>query len=404
MKYLLCLLFMVLNSPVIAQVAINNDGSVPDNSAMLDVKSTAKGVLLPRMTMTQRNAIISPAAGLIVYQTDNTPGFYFNSGTSGIPVWAMVGGVTGWSLTGNSGTNPATNFIGTTDGQALMLKENNQKAGRIEGANSNYNTSFGYLAMNANTSGSKNTALGNQTLYTNITGSNNVSAGYGSMYSNSSGYSNVAIGNCALYHNYIAFDGVAVGDSALFNNNTYAYAQYATRNTAVGSKSLLNNSSGYYNTAVGFRSLVKNIDGYDNSAFGYNASESNIIGNYNTALGFYALNLNSEGNENSALGVNALRQTTGSFNLGIGNGADENNLNGSYNTLIGYISNVSSGSLSNATAIGYNAVVDEPDKIRFGNAGITSIGGQVGWSTFSDERIKKDVQFTVPGLAFINLL
>ncbi len=87
-------------------------------------------MLLPRMTQSQRNAISSPATGLMIYQTDNSSGFYYNSGTSGSPVWAMVGSGSGWSLTGNSGTNAGTNFIGTTDGQPLMFKVNNQKAGR----------------------------------------------------------------------------------------------------------------------------------------------------------------------------------------------------------------------------------------------------------------------------------
>lgn len=58
-------------------VAVNGDGSNPDASAILDVKSTDKGLLIPRMTMAQRDAIATPAQGLIVYQTDNTPGFYY---------------------------------------------------------------------------------------------------------------------------------------------------------------------------------------------------------------------------------------------------------------------------------------------------------------------------------------
>jgi hypothetical protein len=62
----------------LAQVAINADGSLPDNSAMLDVKSTAKGMLISRMTLAQRNAIVSPATGLMIYQPDNSPGFYYN--------------------------------------------------------------------------------------------------------------------------------------------------------------------------------------------------------------------------------------------------------------------------------------------------------------------------------------
>ena len=50
-----------------AQVSINTDGSPPDSSAMLDVKSTSKGFLPPRMTTAQRNAIASPEEGLLVF-------------------------------------------------------------------------------------------------------------------------------------------------------------------------------------------------------------------------------------------------------------------------------------------------------------------------------------------------
>lgn len=53
-----------------AQIAINTDGTDPDNSAMLDVKSTEKGLLLPRMTTQERNAISSPADGLLIFNTD----------------------------------------------------------------------------------------------------------------------------------------------------------------------------------------------------------------------------------------------------------------------------------------------------------------------------------------------
>jgi microcystin-dependent protein len=68
-------------------VAINSDGSTPDASAMLDVKSTTQGFLPPRLTQAQRTAIATPATGLIVYQSDNSAGYYFYTGTE----WIMLG-------------------------------------------------------------------------------------------------------------------------------------------------------------------------------------------------------------------------------------------------------------------------------------------------------------------------
>jgi uncharacterized protein (TIGR02145 family) len=75
-------LISMLSLELYSQVGINTDNSAPDNSAMLDVKSTSKGMLVPRMTKAQRDAIGSPATGLVIYQTDNTPGFYYYSGTN----------------------------------------------------------------------------------------------------------------------------------------------------------------------------------------------------------------------------------------------------------------------------------------------------------------------------------
>ena len=96
-------LILLLNVQIYAQnVGINSDGSTPDNSAMLDIKSTSSGLLIPRMTLAQRNAISSPATSLIIYQTDNTPGYYYNAGTSSSPNWLRL------ATTGLDGSGAAT--------------------------------------------------------------------------------------------------------------------------------------------------------------------------------------------------------------------------------------------------------------------------------------------------------
>jgi len=81
MKKLSILLAAVLftATSVMAQVAINTDGTDPDNSAMLDVKSTSKGLLISRMTNAQIQAIASPADGLLVYSTDDHKFYAFNA-------------------------------------------------------------------------------------------------------------------------------------------------------------------------------------------------------------------------------------------------------------------------------------------------------------------------------------
>ncbi len=96
---ILALLFSI--TTLICQVAINTDNSDPDGSAMLDVKSTDKGILIPRMTEVQRDAISSPAEGLIIYQTDETEGPYYYDGTNWIIMGASYG--TGDNNAGNAG-------------------------------------------------------------------------------------------------------------------------------------------------------------------------------------------------------------------------------------------------------------------------------------------------------------
>ena len=71
-----------------AQVGINATGNDPDPSAMLDVSSTNKGLLAPRMTMAERDAITAPATGLLIYQTDDKTGFYYYDGAE----WIWISG------------------------------------------------------------------------------------------------------------------------------------------------------------------------------------------------------------------------------------------------------------------------------------------------------------------------
>src|SRR5258705_1138139 len=87
-------------------ISVSTDGSAADNSAMLDIKSTTRGLLIPRLTATQKNAIAAPATGLLIFQTDGTTGFYYFNGNAWVPLASAAQGVlTGWSTTGNLGTD-----------------------------------------------------------------------------------------------------------------------------------------------------------------------------------------------------------------------------------------------------------------------------------------------------------
>ncbi len=184
---LFILLFLFYSSKSTAQaVSINTDNSAPDGSSILDVKSSDKGILVPRMISAQRTAIETPANGLLVYDT-NTQSFWFHNST----VWVdLLASTSGWSLTGNMASS--TDFIGTINNQSLLLKANNLQAGKIDlplassfwgslaGANNtgNFNTAIGDGSLYSNTTGAANTAVGRNALFTNTIGDNNTAIGY----------------------------------------------------------------------------------------------------------------------------------------------------------------------------------------------------------------------------------
>jgi hypothetical protein len=356
-----CAIFFV---DVNAQNTFPSSGSAgigttsPNASALLEVKSTSKGILIPRMTLIQRNAITSPATGLLIYQTNSTPGFYYYSGTA----WtAVTQKIKAWSLTGNSGTNPSTNFIGTTDAQPLMFRINNTKAGYID-----YNTGavgLGYLSLNSNTA-TGNTAVGYEAGYSITSGSNNTAIGSSALLSDSSGIQNTATGTFALFSSKTGSNNVANGYYALASNTS------ASNNTAIGTLALHASNAGN-NTAVGYQSLYSNSDGDDNTAVGNGSLYSNSNGNYNTA---------------------------------IGDGALSNNTAGSSLTAVGEGANVSGGGHLFSSAFGESSLITADYQVEIGSNYILSIGGYANWTNLSDGRVKKNIKQNVPGLGFINKL
>ncbi len=341
---ILCV-FVITN--LLSQVAINTDGTNPDNSAMLDIKSTNKGILIPRMTQAQRNAISLPATGLMIYQTDATPGFYYWNGSS----WIAASG--------------AKKIDDLTDGRytgfSVFLGVG---AGQNDVGSNNYNTGVGYQALTSNTTGYSNTANGALTLSSNTTGAHNTANGAGSLYLNTTGNFNTANGFNTLASNTTGNYNTASGANALTSNGT------GINNTATGSYALLFNTIGSNNTANGANALQDNRVGYNNTANGFQALAYNYTGNNNTANGFRTLYNNITGYNNTALGYQA-------FNI---------------------------GNYYNSTALGSNTAISASNQVRLGNSVVTSIGGYTNWTNVSDVRFKTDVQENVPGLAFIKKL
>jgi len=103
LRFILFFTALLFSLKVSAQTGIGT--STPDASAKLDVFSTTKGFLPPRMTASQRGNITSPAAGLMVYQTDGTTGLYYYNGSAWIYI---INSITNVLPVANGGTGVTT--------------------------------------------------------------------------------------------------------------------------------------------------------------------------------------------------------------------------------------------------------------------------------------------------------
>ena len=277
---------------------------------------------------------------------------------------------TDWHTTGNYGTTPTSNFLGTIDSQDLAIRTNNiEKIRLYRAVNSNnqiysliggdalinsitvgrgngniiYNTSIGYGSLYYNTTGLNNTSSGYWSLFSNTTGSDNTSSGYYSLKNNLIGSRNTSSGVYSLSYNTIGNNNTSTGYASLYYNTS------GSDNTSSGVNSLLSNTTGYSNTSTGYASLYSNISGFFNTSSGVNSLLSNKTGSRNTSSGVESLKYNTSGVGNVSNGFQSLSLNT------IGNYNVSNGFKSLYNNTIG-IGNTSSGtiSLSSLTNGNYN--------------------------------------------------
>ncbi len=281
-----------------------------------------------------------------------------------------------WGLTGNSGTTPATNFVGTTDNQDLVFKRNNLRAGLI----SLTNTSFGSEALNATSTGNNNSAFGYNALLSNTTGIQNVAVGSNSLYANTVGIDNTAVGYFSLYYNTTGTMNTAIGAYSLLANTTGSY------NTAIGRWALTNNTASD-NIAIGYLTLRDNTTGTQNIALGNGAMLKNTASSYNMGLGLQALAEHTSGDYNTAVGYEAMQlNTTGIHNATLGYLAGYALATGNDNTFLGSDAAYNQTAGNNNIAIGYNTVLASltgNNQLNIGNlvygTGLTGAGaGNVG--------------------------
>ncbi len=427
-------------------VGINATGASAHSSAMLDVVSTDRGFLAPRMTTTQRDAISSPATGLLIYQTDGTAGFYYYSGSAWQPISGSSTGTGPWTVAGTDIYNNNTGNVGvgipaplarlhaadnvlfsapgyatpTTPGPVPVSGEGRRtmwyadKAAFRTGGVNGTQWDAANIGNYSFAAGSDNTASGENAT---AMGSYSTASGYSSVaiggFSTASGDGSVALGGSAnaSANNAIALGGanaygdnsVAIGSSSnAYGTNSLAMAGGYTAASATGGAAIGNsNSSGTLAVAL----CAASASGQAAMASGTSAA----AGNQSTAMGqgSYASGDVSTaiGHYNIASGINSL--STGEFTRASGNRstamgcyASTNNRTGAF--VIGDYS----------TAMTLNSSADNQMTMRFAGGyklfsnfpstiGVELAPGGNSWSTISDVR-KKENFAPVNGEDFLN--
>ena len=406
---LLFIILIVLGTvPAFAQLGIGTTN--PAASAALEVSSPGnnKGILIPRLSAAQKDAIANPAEGLLIYQTTAPVGFYYYVGTS----WKWIANATDLSSVGNAATATklatprninGVAFDGSADITVPAVTSISALTLGTSGTDLSSTVANGsttpVITLNIPTASATNRGALSSADWTTFNGKQNTITltttgtsgaatfasntinipNYGSTFSGYVPYkgatdsvnlgafdltvnslrvgrggggiaSNTVIGNGALFANTTGANSTAIGNFALSKNVS------AIQNTAIGSFALFENIVGTSNTATGFQAL-RNNTGSGNTANGASALGENLAGNNNTAIGALALATNTSGTLNTATGVSALTaNTSGASNTATGLFALGANTTGTVNTAMGQGALRFNNAGSYNTAVGYNAL------------------------------------------------
>ncbi len=413
------LLFTISNI-VKAQPAVGIGTKTPDVSAALDVVANNKGLLIPRVALQSiydDATILSPATGLLVYNTNNNivngtgAGFYYNSAVPQIPLWIKVGAEIGtpWVIGGNANLNANNHFLGTVDGVDLVFKRDKKEVlrfytgGNLIATGSITNAALpvsgagtrmmylpagskggafrvgtidgnqwdeGLIGTSSVAAGNNVKAVGNySTAFGSGTSSTGLTAFSAGLNSTADGNSAIAMGEGALASggNSVAIgksleasgsNSIALGFNALASNKVAVAIGEGTRATALNATAfgLSTTASGNQSTAFG-------------SGTAASGSQSTTFGQSTSASGVASIAFNSN---TKAIGNNSTAFGDGSEALGVNAMAIGKSLASGPNSLAGGTNSTTSGQGTSALAFG-----------SFANAqGIAAVA--LGDNTFAD--------------------
>jgi hypothetical protein len=371
-NYYLIPVFLGFTAAIYAQnVGINTTGATPNPTSGLDIDFTDKGLLIPRVSLTSLTTYNPPITGgspttsMLVYNTNNTigEGYYYWDGSMWVKIITNGSNSSdAWLATGNAGTTPVNNFIGTTDNQALAFRVNNQETFRFN-APGVEGPAWSIQRGGGNTRGMHAVDLQSFRSQTTQVASGDFSVICGGRFNTASGqHSFVGGGSVNTASGQFSFVG---GGSLNTTSEHYSFVGGGYGNAASGHSCFV--GSGQENSASGMRSFAGG--GYQNNASGNGSFVGG--GNQNTASEWYSFA--GGGYQNTASGHSSF-VGGGSYNIASNSASFVGG--GNHNTASGFRSFVGGGNQNTASGVssaipgGYNLRIGARS---FGFSGQTSL-------------------------------
>ena len=256
--------FIFLHVVVYAQVKIGDNSTIVNSASLLELETTDKGFVLPRVSISNVSSSSPLASGLltgtVVYNTNSSivggsgTGIYYWDGSK----WNFLANTNTtlnyWSLTGNSGTNASTNFIGTTDANDFVTKTNNVEHMRILGV-ANGSSKAGWIGMGISIPRSSLDVTGDFTNKNVLTIQNTSNSGYSSV-------------------DMMDNTGTLRGTFGYANASTSAFFSGKDYFNIYGSDFVFTNNSGVYNF------FIKGSNGYIGLNTNTPSERLHLVGNF----------------------------------------------------------------------------------------------------------------------------